>query len=107
MFEAIINQLLILYIFITIGFIIGKIISKKNVNSQILSILLVKVFLPCKVFISLSKNFTIERVKQNLLLLAVAIVLLVVLVQGIIVQPMKFMPFCTLFQTQACQLRYQ
>ena len=54
-------QLIILFVFIFCGFVIGKIKHIPKEKSSILSVLLVNVFLPAKVFLNFStpKNTTI------------------------------------------------
>ncbi len=79
MFLTILKQLLILYIFIGIGFAIGKTKAGKGANEKILSVLLVRVFLPCKVFSSLCTNFTTSQIRDNLILALVSLVLLLCL----------------------------
>ena len=80
MFGVISKQLFILYAFITVGYLLGKTKAGKNANGQILSALLVNVFLPSKVFISLSTNFTVNYLSNNAVMIAVAVVLLLFLV---------------------------
>ncbi len=44
------EQLMILYLFVFYGFLIGKIKKKQTAHSDILSVLLVNFLMPCKVF---------------------------------------------------------
>ena len=78
--EFIFEQLLVLYIFIAIGFLLGKLFKKKCENTSIISLLLVNVFLPAKVFKSFMTNFTTQFIQQKYTLLIASCVLLLVLV---------------------------
>ena len=62
---VILPQLLILYIFLCLGWFFGKV--KKGLTNQtgMLSFLLVNLFLPCKVFGNFSANFTVAYISQN------------------------------------------
>lgn len=61
----VLEQLLILYIFVISGYAIGKLKKDKASHSDILSVLLVNLLLPCKVFNTFSKNFTVDYLKGN------------------------------------------
>lgn len=76
---VVLEQLLILYIFLFIGWLFGKI--KKTLPSQtgILSFLLVNLFLPTKVFTSFSKNFTVSYFKERYDSIIISVILLAVL----------------------------
>lgn len=78
--EFVFEQLLVLYIFIAIGFLLGKLFKKKCENTSILSVLLVNVFLPAKVFKSFATNFTTDFIVQKYTLLIASCTLLLVLV---------------------------
>ena len=78
--KLIFEQLLVLYIFIAIGFLLGKLFKKKCENTSILSVLLVNVFLPAKVFKSFATNFTTDFIVQKYTLLIASCALLLVLV---------------------------
>ena len=78
--KLIFEQLLVLYLFIAIGFLLGKLFKKKCENTSILSILLVNVFLPAKVFKSFATNFTTDFIVQKYTLLIASCTLLLVLV---------------------------
>ena len=73
---TIIEQLIILYVFIFLGWLFGKL--KKNLASQtgIISFLLVNLLLPAKVFKSFSKNFTVSYFKEHYLGIIISIILL-------------------------------
>ena len=74
--QLILEQLLILYIFILSGWIIGKLKKDKASHSEILSVLLVNLFLPSKVFRSFATNFTVSYLKERYPLLLVSLALL-------------------------------
>ena len=56
--QSVLNQLAILYLFLAVGWIIGRVKPGQTEHSGILSVLLVNFFLPCKVFSNFSSNFT-------------------------------------------------
>lgn len=76
------EQLAVLYIFLAAGFLIGRIKKDKASHADILSVLLVNIFLPCKVFNTFSSNFTVDYFKENYVLPLAALVLLTVLAVG-------------------------
>ena len=61
----ILKQLFVLYIFIFIGWLLGKINPKQTEHTGILSFLLVNLFLPCKVFTTFAKNFTVSYITES------------------------------------------
>ena len=65
MLGIILKQLFILYVFIFLGWMLGKINPKQTDHTGILSFLLVNLFLPCKVFTTFSKNFTVSYITDN------------------------------------------
>lgn len=69
-----------LYIFLIAGFLIGRIKKDKASHADILSVLLVNILLPCKVFNTFANNFSVEYFKENYILPLAALVLLSVLV---------------------------
>ncbi len=73
------KQLSILYIFLIAGWLIGKYKKEKASHSDILSVLLVNTFLPCKVFGTFANNFSVSYFKEHLFLPLSALILLVVL----------------------------
>lgn len=77
---SIFQQLLILYVFIAAGWIIGKAKKGQTEHNQVLSVLLVTILLPCKVFRSFAANFTVEYLSQRYVFLIASTVLLGVLV---------------------------
>lgn len=54
------KQLLVLYVFLFIGWVFGKKKKALSSHSELISFLLVNLFLPAKVFLSFSKNFTVS-----------------------------------------------
>jgi len=77
--KIIFNQLFILYIFLLAGFLIGKIKKGAAAHSDILSVLIVNILLPCKVFKTFANNFSISYFKEKYPLLVSSLVLLAVL----------------------------
>lgn len=77
--KIVFNQLAILYIFLVAGWLIGRIKKDKASHADILSVLLVNVFLPCKVFNTFANNFSAKYFSQNYVLPLSALVLLSVL----------------------------
>ena len=73
------NQLAVLYIFLIAGWLIGKIKKEKAPHADILSVLLVNILLPCKVFNTFANNFSVEYFAENYVLPLAALVLLLVL----------------------------
>ena len=58
--SAILQQVFILYIFIFLGWLLGKKEKKLLSHTSILSFLMVNVFLPCKIFGSLGEYFSLD-----------------------------------------------
>ncbi len=73
------EQLFILYIFLFSGWVIGKLKKDKASHSDILSVLLVNLLLPCKVFNTFSKNFTVSYFKEKYSLLIASVNLIAIL----------------------------
>ena len=73
---ALIQQLTVLYIFIIIGFYLGKKRPDSAKNSGILSFVLVNVFFPAKIFLNFSGNFTVDYLRNNYISLFIGIGLL-------------------------------
>lgn len=63
------EQVFILFIFAVIGYLLCKVQILNAGHSQILSSLLVYIFLPCNVFKSFASGFTISYIKENYILL--------------------------------------
>ena len=77
---ATINQLIVLYAFILIGWGIGKLYKIPVEKSKILSTLLVNVLMPCKIFESFSKEFTTSYIKYNYLTIFISVAILALMV---------------------------
>ena len=77
---AVFEQLSILYMFLLVGWAIGKWKKDKASHGDILSVLLVNVFLPCMVFSTFSKSATVEFLANKYMLLVASVVVLGVLV---------------------------
>lgn len=78
--EALINQLLVLYIFIGLGWFLGLIKKDLSGKSSILSYLLVNLFFPCKIFLNFAGNFTTEYLQSNYSTVFISVGILLVLV---------------------------
>ena len=76
----ILQQLFILYMFLFLGWFFGKCHKEQAAHTGILSFLLVHLFLPCKVFITFSRNFTVTYISQNRTTILISIAILVFLV---------------------------
>lgn len=78
---ATVSQLAILFAFIFLGFTVGRIKHVTIEKSNVLSVLLVNIFLPCKVFLNFSDRCTLPYLKSNYptILVSVAFLLLLVL----------------------------
>ena len=59
------EQLLVLYIFIFLGWLFGRLKPENTNGSKIISFLLVNLFLPSKVFLSFYQSFTVAYLKEN------------------------------------------
>lgn len=83
---ALIEQLCVLYIFIIVGFYLGKKRPDASGNSGIVSYVLVNVFFPAKIFLNFSTNFTVDYVKNNYVSVFIGIgLLLLMLALGVLV----------------------
>lgn len=78
--QIVLKQLSILYIFLIVGWVIGKLKKDKADHSDILSVLLVNFFLPCKVFGTFAKNVTVSYISEKYKLLLASFILLAVVV---------------------------
>ena len=76
------SQLVILFAFMLCGFIIGRIKHIPREKSSVLSLLLVNIFLPSKIFLNFSKQCTLSYFTKSYttLLVSVSLLLLLVLV---------------------------
>ena len=77
--DSIFKQLLILYIFLISGWVIGRLKKDKASHGDILSVLLVNVFLPCKVFSTFAGNVTVEFLSKKYVLLIASVITLGIL----------------------------
>lgn len=75
----VLEQLVILYIFLCLGWFFGKV--KKGLTDQtgMLSFLLVNLFLPCKVFGNFSANFTVAYISEHYRTILISLGLLIFL----------------------------
>lgn len=71
---------MILFIFILGGFLIGKLKKISMEKSNLLSVLLVNIFLPCKIFLNFSKQCTLSYFVNNYTTLLISLGLLLFLV---------------------------
>ena len=71
--EALIKQLLVLYIFIIAGVILGKWRKDMAGKSSLLSFITVNLLLPCKMFLNFSKNFTVTYLKTNYITIFISV----------------------------------
>ena len=77
--QIIFKQLSILYIFLLAGWLIGKLKKDKAPHADILSVLLVNILLPCKVFNTFSKNFTVSYISEKYVLIITSLIMLAVM----------------------------
>ena len=77
--QTIFEQLSILYVFLLAGWLIGKLKKDKADHADILSVLLVNILLPCKVFSIFANNFSPAYFAENYILPLSALVLLAAL----------------------------
>ena len=77
---TILQQLLVLYIFLFLGWLFGKRKAGLEGQSGMLSFLLVTLFLPCKVFGTFSENFTVRYLRENYVTIFLSVGLLLLLV---------------------------
>lgn len=83
---ALIEQLCVLYIFIIVGFYLGKKRPDASGSSGIVSYVLVNVFFPAKIFLNFSTSFTVDYVKNNYISVFIGIgLLLLMLLLGVLV----------------------
>jgi predicted permease len=76
---ALIEQLCVLYIFIIVGFYLGKKRPDASGSSGIVSYVLVNVFFPAKIFLNFSTSFTVDYVKNNYISVFIGIGLLLLM----------------------------
>jgi len=78
--SALFEQLFVLYLFIFLGWLLGKRKKEAAEKSNILSFLLVNLFFPCKLFLNYANHFTVSYLRQNYLTLFISTGILLVLV---------------------------
>ena len=61
----ILQQLIVLYVFIFLGWLFGKLKPENQQGSKLLSFLLVNLLLPSKVFSTFSQSFTVSYLSEN------------------------------------------
>lgn len=76
----VLEQLFILYVFLFSGWLIGKLKKDKASHCDILSVLIVNLFLPCKVFSTFANNFTVLYFKEKYHLVIASVTLISVIV---------------------------
>ncbi len=77
---AVLKQLLVLYLFLFLGWMFGGMKKDQVSHTGIISFLLVNLFLPCKVFGTFSKNFTVSYVTEKGSTIIFSVLLLLLLV---------------------------
>jgi predicted permease len=77
---VIFKQLLVLYIFIFLGWLFGRLKPENAQGSKLISFLLVNLFLPSKVFSTFSQSFTVTYLKENYATFFISVAILVMLV---------------------------
>lgn len=80
--KVVIEQVLLLLIFIAIGYTLSKTGKAESSHSKLLSVLGFYIFLPANIFNTFAKNFTVEYLTQkySLVLVSVAFVVVMMLV---------------------------
>lgn len=78
--DALFEQLFVLYLFIFLGWLLGKLKKDAAGKSSILSFLLVNLFFPCKLFMNYANHFTVSYIRQNYITLFISTGILLVLV---------------------------
>lgn len=63
--QTVFSQLSILYIFLFVGWLIGRLKKDKAEHSDLLSVLLVNAFLPCKIFQTFARNITVKSLSEK------------------------------------------
>ncbi len=78
--SALFEQLFVLYLFIFLGWLLGKLKKDAPGKSNLLSFLLVNLFFPCKLFLNYANRFTVSYIQQNYMTLFISTGILLVLV---------------------------
>lgn len=80
---ALFEQLLVLYLFIFLGWLLGRLKKDAAEKSNLLSFLLVNLFFPCKIFLNYADRFTVSFIQENYITFFISIgILLVMAVLG-------------------------
>ena len=74
------EQLFVLYLFIFLGWLLGKLKKDAAEKSGLLSFLLVNLFFPCKLFLNYADRFTVSYVRQNYMTFFISTGILLILV---------------------------
>ena len=77
--SALFSQMFVLYLFIFLGWLLGKLKKGTAEKSSLLSFLLVNLFFPCKLFLNYANHFTVSYIQNNYMTLFIAIGILLVL----------------------------
>ena len=75
---TILEQIFVLYAFLLLGWCFGRIKKDISDHTQVLSFLLVNLFLPAKVFGSFAKNFTTDYITKNYTTIFISTALLLI-----------------------------
>lgn len=94
-FDFIFEQVLLLFIFVVAGYVLGKASLCKPEHCKTLSTMLVYVFLPCLYFNNFAENLTVEylKTKYPLILASVGLLLVFVLLSKLIGNKMTKHPY--------------
>ena len=77
--QIVFKQLCVLYVFLLAGWIVGKMKKDKASHADLLSVLLVNILLPAKVFNTFANNFSVSYFSEHYVLPLASTVLLLVL----------------------------
>ena len=77
--NALFEQLMVLCLFIFLGWLLGTLKKDAAEKSGLLSVLLVNLFFPCKLFLNYADYFTVNYIRQNYLTLFISIGILLTL----------------------------
>ncbi len=78
--RTIFSNLIVLYVFLFLGWLFGKIRKELPDYASLISFLIVNLFLPCKIFRSLSQNFTIAYLKEHYTIVLFGVLFLAILI---------------------------
>jgi len=78
--QTVFETLVVLYVFLFLGWLFGKIRKDLPEYAALISFFIVNLFLPSKLFRSLSKNFTVTYLKENYVIVLAGIAFLVLLI---------------------------